>query len=74
MDPLASRGRFFHSVEESMDRIGRLVVLAGALLGGTASATVQAPLIQSSTWLNTTGGHAPTLIGRPVLVEFWTFG
>ena len=57
-----------------MQNLRRLAVLAGALLGGAASATVHAPRIESSTWLNTTGGQAPTLIGRPVLVEFWTFG
>jgi hypothetical protein len=37
-------------------------------------ASVRAPAIESSTWLNTTGGHAPALVGRPLLVEFWTFG
>jgi hypothetical protein len=48
--------------------------LAGIFLLRVGSAAVGAPAIESATWLNTTGGHAPALVGRPVLVEFWTFG
>jgi hypothetical protein len=55
-----------------MRTIGCLLVLAGTVLACSASAS--APAIKSSTWLNTAGGQAPTLVGRPVLVEFWTFG
>ena len=54
--------------------IGRSSLLAGIFLIHAAFATARAPAIESSTWLNTTGGQAPTLAGRPVLVEFWTFG
>lgn len=39
-----------------------------------ASAAGRAPAIESSTWLNTPDGKAPTIAERPVLVEFWTFG
>lgn len=57
-----------------MRMVGRLLLLAGASLACAAPAIVRAPAIESATWLNTAGGQAPTLVGRPVLVEFWTFG
>ena len=57
-----------------MPRIGLLASLLGIYLVWVASASVRAAAIESSTWLNTAGGNAPTLVGRPVLVEFWTFG
>lgn len=49
-------------------------LLAGIVLVCGSSASSRTPAIESSTWLNTVGGQAPTLAGRPTLVEFWTFG
>jgi hypothetical protein len=57
-----------------MRTLGRLLLLAGTVSVCGASADARAPAIESSTWLNTAGGQAPTLVGRSVLVEFWTFG
>lgn len=57
-----------------MRKLGRSSLLAGVLLVGAAPANGVAPTIESTVWLNTTGGQAPALAGRPVLVEFWTFG
>ena len=57
-----------------MRRIAGLSLLAGMVLDCGSSASARAPAIESSTWLNTVGGQAPTLAGRPTLVEFWTFG
>ena len=53
--------------------LGRSSLLAGLLLCA-APANGNAPLVESDTWLNTEGGRAPALAGRPVLVEFWTYG
>ena len=57
-----------------MGRIGRWSLLSGFLAVLTAVAAGRAPVIESSTWLNTPDGKAPMLAERPVLVEFWTFG
>lgn len=57
-----------------MRKIGLLALPAALAVVWVASATVRPPAIESSTWLNTPGGQAPALVGRPVLVEFWTFG
>jgi hypothetical protein len=66
--------RALFAMEEPTRTIGRLLFLAGTVLVCGAYASARAPAIESSTWLNTAGGQAPTLVGRPVLVEFWTFG
>ena len=57
-----------------MGRIRRWSLLSGFLAVLTAVAAGRAPVIESSTWLNTPDGKAPMLAERPVLVEFWTFG
>ena len=62
------------AMKQPMRALGSLLALAGTVLACAASATAHPPAIESSTWLNTAAGHAPTLAGQPVLVEFWTFG
>ena len=57
-----------------MGRVSRWFLLPGVLAVLTALAAGRAPVIESSTWLNTPDGKTPMLAERPVLVEFWTFG
>ena len=57
-----------------MRMLGRSSLLAVFSWILAAPALGSAPLIESGTWLNTEGGRAPALAGRPVLVEFWTYG